>query len=104
VARRSCNPSDARPSTREGRAEAWALARLAVKHDLDGIDLNAEPRVVTAELAQWLHARAKRLAVWVWKAPASNDVPAVWEHMAKCGVDDFTSNLPVGMKAWHDAA
>ena len=65
-------------------AQAMAVAELALQSGLDGIDLNADPTVVTAELADWLHARGKHLAVWVWAAPGANDVPAVWEHMERC--------------------
>ena len=60
----------------------------------------------------------------VWKAPAENDVQEarhgggaagaaaaarpltagvceqVWEHMDRCGVDYFTSNLPLGLRRW----
>lgn len=81
-------------------ADAWAVARTAHRSKLDGIDLNADPAVVSAELAEWLHARGMRLAVWVWKAPAENDVQEVWEHMDRCGVDYFTSNLPLGLRRW----
>lgn len=81
-------------------AQAASVARLAVQSGLDGIDLNADPSVVTAELVEWLHARGKRIAVWVWKAPGSNDVESVWEHMERCGVDFFTSNLPPALHEW----
>lgn len=80
--------------------EAWKVAEVAVKHGLDGIDLNADPRVITPELVAWLHERGKTVAVWVFRAPASNDNPAVWEHMTRCGVDYFTSNLPSAVHAW----
>ena len=85
-------------------AEAASVARRAVGAGLDGIDLNASPSVVTAELADWLHARGKRLAVWVWRAPGANDVASVWEHMERCGVDYFTSNLPFALHEWRASA
>jgi len=43
------------------------------------------------------------LAVWVGRAPADNDVPAVWEHMQRAGVDAFTSNLPPDLNIWRKA-
>ena len=79
-------------------------ARLAVRSGLDGIDLNANPSVLSAELVEWLHARRKVVAVWVWKAPASNDDPAVWQAMARRGVDFFTSNLPNEVHEWRRGA
>lgn len=81
-------------------AQAKSIAQLAVRSGLDGIDLNADPSVVTPELVEWLHARGKRMAVWVWKAPGSNDNEAVWDHMDRCGVDYFTSNLPLALHEW----
>jgi glycerophosphoryl diester phosphodiesterase len=86
------------------RARAWEAAQLVVDSDLDGLDLNADPTIVTAELVDWLHARGKVVAVWVWKAPASNDVEPVWEHMARVGVDYFTSNLPPHVHQWQATA
>ena len=74
--------------------QAWALAQRALQSGLDGIDINADTSVVTKELVDWLHARGQRMAVWVFRAPAANDVKEVWEHMERCGVDFFTSNLP----------
>ena len=82
---------------------AKAVAELAVDSGLDGIDLNADPAVVTTELVDWLHARGKQVAVWVWKAPGSNDVESVWAHMERVGVDFFTSNLPREIEAWRKA-
>ena len=74
--------------------DAWAAARVVVNSAVDGIDLPASPELVTPELVQYLHENGKRVAVWVWRAPASNDTPAVWDALSKAGVDAFTSNLP----------
>ena len=74
--------------------DAWAAARAVVNSDVDGIDLPASPELVTPELVQYLHDHDKRVAVWVYKAPARNDAPAVWDALSKAGVDAFTSNLP----------
>ena len=74
--------------------EAWAAARVVVNSAVDGVDLPASPELVTPELVQYLHENGKRVAVWVWRAPASNDTPAVWDALSKAGVDAFTSNLP----------
>ena len=74
--------------------DAWAAARAVVNSDVDGVDLPASPELVTPELVEYLHENGKRVAVWVWRAPASNDTPAVWDALSKAGVDAFTSNLP----------
>ena len=74
--------------------DAWAAARAVVNSDVDGIDLPADPSLVTPELVRYLHENGKRVAVWVWRAPAVNDTPAVWDALSKAGVDAFTSNLP----------
>ena len=74
--------------------DAWAAARAVVHSDVDGVDLPASPELVTPELVRYLHDHGKRVAVWVWRAPASNDTPAVWDALSKAGVDAFTSNLP----------
>ena len=78
--------------------DAWAAARAVVNSDVDGIDLPASPELVTPELVQYLHDHDKRVAVWVYKAPARNDVPKVWDALSKAGVDAFTSNLPPGLE------
>ena len=74
--------------------DAWAAARAVVNSDVDGVDLPASPELVTPELVRYLHDHEKRVAVWVYKAPAQNDAPAVWDALSKAGVDAFTSNLP----------
>jgi glycerophosphoryl diester phosphodiesterase len=74
--------------------DAWAAARAVVNSDVDGVDLPASPELVTPELVEYLHENGKRVAVWVWRAPASNDTPAVRDALSKAGVDAFTSNLP----------
>ena len=76
------------------KEDAWAAARVVCRSAVDGIDLPASPELVTPELVQYLHDHDKRVAVWVWRAPASNDTPAVWDALSKAGVDAFTSNLP----------
>ena len=77
--------------------DAWAAARAVVNSAVDGVDLPASPELVTPELVEYLHDHDKRVAVWVWRAPASNDTPAVWDALSKAGVDAFTSNLPPGL-------
>ncbi|CAH0373466.1 unnamed protein product [Pelagomonas calceolata] len=74
--------------------DAWAAARAVANSDVDGVDLPASPELVTPELVRYLHDHDKRVAVWVWRAPALNDTPAVWDALSKAGVDAFTSNLP----------
>lgn len=80
--------------------QAWSLARACVQEELDGLNLNADVKVVTAELADYLRAHGKQLSVWVWKAPAENDRKEVWEAMQQAGVHTFTSNLPPGAVSW----
>ena len=77
--------------------DAWAAARAVVNSAVDGVDLPASPELVTPELVEYLHDHDKRVAVWVWRAPASNDTPAVWDALSKAGVDAFTSNQPPGL-------
>ena len=84
-------------------AEAWEIGRLADRSNVDGIDLNADPSVLTAELVDWMHQRGRKVAVWTFEAPASNDVEAVWEALAARRVDFFTSNLPREIEAWRKA-
>lgn len=67
--------------------DTWRLARAAVDAGLDGIDVQAERRVVSAELCTWMHERGKTVAVWVWRAPASNDHEDMWQFMADVGVE-----------------
>ncbi len=74
--------------------DAWAAARAVANSDVDGVDLPASPELVTPELVEYLHGHDKRVAVWVYKAPARNDAPAVWDALSRAGVDAFTSNLP----------
>lgn len=83
--------------------KAWEMARLVVESGLDGIDLPASARVVTCDLVAWLHAHGKKVAVWVWRAPAGNDVESVWSYMSRCGVDYFTSNIPPTLHRWRHA-
>ena len=82
------------------REQATDLARKCVDAGLDGIDVNADAGTVSAELVEWMHARNKKVGVWVWRAPAPNDNPDVWAAMADVGVDVFTSNLPPGALEW----
>jgi glycerophosphoryl diester phosphodiesterase len=67
---------------------------------LDGIDLHADPVVITPELAARVHAAGKALATWVGRAPAQNDVSAVWAHLRRAGVDVVTTNRPAEAVAW----
>jgi glycerophosphoryl diester phosphodiesterase len=86
----------------KSQEEAWAYAQQAVDAGVDGVDYHANPNVVTAELVQWLHSRGKLVAVWVWSVGSGHhdDVEPVWEHMARSGVDFFTSNLPPAIHGW----
>ena len=79
---------------------AWQAARDCVEYGLDGVDLEADLAIVTEELVAWLHERGKLVAVWVFRAPATNDTPEHWAAMRAAGVDYFTSNLPAELEAW----
>jgi glycerophosphoryl diester phosphodiesterase len=81
-------------------AEALEALRAAEALGLDGVDLHADPAVVTPELARRAHARGQTLATWVSKAPAPNDVRAVWAHLARADVDLMTTNRPADAVAW----
>lgn len=76
------------------RSAAWRIVRTCVEHDLDGVNLYADPYVITHELVSWLRGRGKKVGAWVLQHPAHNDTPAVYEALADAGVDFFTSNLP----------
>ena len=82
-----------------GRDQFWRSGQVDAVHGAidDGVDLPASPELVTPELVEYLHDHDKRVAVWVWRAPASNDTPAVWDALSKAGVDAFTSNQPPGL-------
>lgn len=80
--------------------DALEVASLAANTGLDGIDLNADAAIVTSDVVAWLHERGMQAAVWVWRAPASNDVPSVWGAMEAAGVDAFTSNVPPELVLW----
>ena len=84
-------------------AEAWQVAQQADEAGMDGIDLNADPAVLSRELVEWMHSRGKLVAVWVFRAPASNDNEEVWDALAEAGVDFLTSNLPPAVRRWRDA-
>ena len=77
---------------------AWQAARDCVEYGLDGVDLEADLAIVTEELVAWLHERGKLVAVWVFRAPATNDTPEHWAAMRAAGVDYFTSNLPAELE------
>ena len=83
---------------------AWRAARASVGARLDGVDLRADPAVVTKELCDWMHARGKRVAVWVGRAHTAagflDDSEQVWSALEANGVDDFTSNLPPALHDW----
>lgn len=82
------------------KESAWEVARACVEANLDGIDLQADPAFVTADLVEWLAARGKMVAVWVYRAPAENDTPEMWSAMEAVGVHSFTSNVPPELAAW----
>ena len=83
---------------------AWRAARASVGARLDGVDLRADPAAVTPELVAWMHAKGKRVAVWVGRAHSprgdADDTAAVWAALEAHGVDDLTSNLPPALGAW----
>jgi glycerophosphoryl diester phosphodiesterase len=86
----------------DSEAKAFEMAETAVRNGLDGIDLRADPSVVTPALVDWLKEREKSTAVWVNSAPAANDTAEVWSAMAAAGVDTLTSNLPPEIHRWRE--
>jgi len=84
------------------------LARFAAvvkRRGLDGINLNANPRVVTPQNVTRVRQEfGLDMGVWVLPAHHShllcNDVPYVWEAMARAEVSWFTSNLGPEALAW----
>jgi len=79
---------------------ALAFARRCKEAGLDGIDLHADPRIVTPELVADLRSRGLKCAVWVKRAPSVLDMPEVWKAMEDAGVEIFTSNCPEEAFAW----
>mmetsp|Transcript_16165 Transcript_16165/g.43529 ORF Transcript_16165/g.43529 Transcript_16165/m.43529 type:complete len:358 (+) Transcript_16165:48-1121(+) len=84
--------------------EAHDVVQRAADRALSGVDLNADPRVVTTSVVAAAHRRGLLVAVWVGKAPAANDVPVVWEYMSKVGVDFLTTNMPRALTPWRRAS
>lgn len=79
---------------------AVQVAGHARRLGLDGVDLAADLRVVTAEVVCRAHRLGLFVATWVGRAPATNDTYLVWRALAERGVDMFTSNLPRGWRLW----
>jgi hypothetical protein len=50
---------------------------------LDGVDVNADPAVVTSELAEFCRARRQELLVWV--SPTAKESCALYANMARLG-------------------
>lgn len=73
----------------------------SVAAGLDGIDVNADPAVVTPQFVQYCHSRGQDVLVWV--SPSSIETCAVYSHMANLGVSLFTSDLPPPMLEWKAA-
>jgi glycerophosphoryl diester phosphodiesterase len=84
----------------ESEVDALETLLRAEQLGLDGIDLFADPAVVTPELAQRVHAHGMTLATWVSKAPAPNDVRDVWARLRQADVDFLTTNRPADAVAW----
>ena len=67
-----------------GPEAAWRAAHASVGAKLDGIDLQADPALVTRELCDYMHERGKRVAVWVHRGvpergvAAPQDIEEVW--------------------------
>lgn len=79
---------------------ALAFAWRCKAAGLDGVDYNADTRLVTPELVSDVRAQGLKCAVWVSAAPAANDVPEVWKAMDAAGVEIFTSNCPEEAFSW----
>jgi len=71
----------------------------AANAGLDGVDVNAEPTLVTRELVSLVHA--KGLEMVVWRYVGWKETGHLWSLMADLGVDAFTSDLPPDMLKWN---
>jgi glycerophosphoryl diester phosphodiesterase len=96
---RSLEACDGLRSSPRAAPKTWTA-----RYQAPGVDLEADASIVTPELVEWLHARGKLVAVWVFRAPAKNDTPELWAAMRDAGVDFFTSNLPHELTAWRTAS
>ena len=67
------------------------LIDAAAAAGLDGIDLTANPEVVTAAVISY--AKSRGLAVGVWVS-SGLDIETGWREFASRGVDYLTTNLP----------
>jgi glycerophosphoryl diester phosphodiesterase len=84
----------------DSEAKAFEIAETAVRNGFDGIDLHADPAIVTPGLVDWMKEREKKVAVWVMKAPCGEDNAKVWNAMAAAGVATLTSNMPPEIQEW----
>ena len=55
----------------------------AVAAGLDGVDVNADPAVVTRQLVEYSRRRLKDFVVWV--SPTAIETCATFTHMAQLG-------------------
>ena len=77
---------------------AFALVNQAADAGLDGIDLNADERVLTPALVAY--ARSKQLEVLSWVYPGQQETPRLFAALARAGVLAHTSDLPATLTAW----
>merc|ERR1711894_502138 len=80
--------------------DALASIDSVQKLGLDGVNIKADPNVMTPEVVECAHQKGLLAFVWVSKPPTELDVEAQWEAMYSSGVDAFTSNLPPEAIAW----
>ncbi len=64
------------------------LLRTAVEAKVDGLDLKAEPEVITRRLVERIHRRTLKVCVW------TVDDKALGKQMWEAGVDGITTNRP----------
>ncbi|KAK3285525.1 hypothetical protein CYMTET_6879 [Cymbomonas tetramitiformis] len=84
-------------------SESDAKRRIDAVTDLglDGINFQADPNVLTADVVAYAKEQRKDVATWVLSTHIYDcDTPKVWSHMERNGVDIFTSDLPEDMDLW----
>ena len=83
------------------RASLRRCAARAKEAGLDGIDVRANPLVVTEAFVKSVKDDfGLACGVWAGRAPAPEDTPELWDAMAAAGVDFFTTNCPVDAWRW----
>lgn len=83
----------------EGKDEGRAMeqVRVAKEAGLDGVDFEADPRVVTPDVVRLAAELGLMMGVWVWDQLPLSDTSPTASQLELHGVDFFTSDLPPDM-------